>query len=71
MKFSPNTPVETTKPTIVVDAGLPVGLHRFRLVVVSANGRLSRPTEVVIDIQPARSVIRGRIQPTGPSNVGP
>ena len=34
--FTRGRPVETTTPTVVVDAGLPVGSHRFQLEVVDS-----------------------------------
>jgi len=71
VKFSANKPVETTNPTVVVDSGLPVGSHRFRLVVVTRDGRSSQPTEVVVTIERAGTVIPGGITPTGPTVVGP
>jgi len=39
-----------TVPDIVVDAGLPVGRHRFRLRVVTVSGLSSQPTEVEVSI---------------------
>lgn len=53
MKFEPNKPFESTKPTVVVDGGLPPGRYTFRLVVFNAAGRASQPTEVVITITPS------------------
>jgi hypothetical protein len=50
MWFEPNQPVETLRPTAVVDAGLPRGRHRFRLVVVNARGQKSRPSEVIVTV---------------------
>jgi hypothetical protein len=71
MTFSANKPVETTKPAVVVDGGLPVGLHRFQLVVVSTDGRSSQPAEVVVSIERTSPGIPGRITPTGPIGTGP
>jgi hypothetical protein len=51
----PNRPVETTQPTIVVDAGLPPGPHRFQLVVLDAHGNRSQATEVVVTVTAART----------------
>lgn len=50
MKFTPNVPVATRESTIVVDAGLPVGSHRFRLVVINDRGRESKPVEIIVRI---------------------
>jgi hypothetical protein len=72
MKFAPNLPVETTKPTVVVDSGLPTGQHRFQLVVVNAAGRQSQPAEVIVTIESTRPVFPGPITPLGPIDiVGP
>lgn len=54
--FRPNVPLVTRADFVRVDPGLPVGQHRFRLVVVDDHGNRSRPTEVVV------SVLR-RLQP--------
>lgn len=51
-KFAVNVPVPTTQPFVVVDAGLPVGLHRFRLVVTDQDKRASHPSEIVVQILP-------------------
>jgi len=37
-----------------VDAGLPVGDHKFQLVVVDSNDMRSEPVEVVVTIVPPR-----------------
>jgi hypothetical protein len=50
MRLALNHPVETTTSTLVVDAGLPVGAHRIRLVVVDDRGQRSKPTEIVIRV---------------------
>ena len=50
MKFTPNEPIETEEPTIAVDPGLPVGLHRFQLVVVNDRGQKSEPAEIAVTI---------------------
>ena len=61
---SSGTPQITREPTITVDAGLPVGRHRFRLEVVDAAGLRSAPDEAIVEVQ--RIIIDpGRI-PTGP-----
>lgn len=51
MKFSLNKPFETDQSAVEVDAGLPPGAYRFRLVVVNKTGRRSAPAEVVVTIQ--------------------
>jgi hypothetical protein len=60
MQLVPNQPVETTMPRLIVDAGLPPGTHRIRLVVVSARGQLSKPAEVAIRVLPRDTSDPGR-----------
>jgi hypothetical protein len=48
--FVVGTPVETTTSTMVVDAGLPVGNHRFSLTVFDTAGNASAPSEVVVQV---------------------
>lgn len=55
MKLTPNQPVVTREPKLVVDAGLPGGRYRFRLVVVDDRGRPSKPAEAVVTISPIQS----------------
>lgn len=50
-RFAPNQPIATQEPTIAVDAGLPVGRHRFRLVVLDSAGRQSTPHDAIVDVQ--------------------
>ena len=50
MQFRPNEPFESNEPTVVVDAGLPAGNHRFQLVVVGRSGRRSSPVEVIVSV---------------------
>jgi hypothetical protein len=53
-QFIKNTPVETTSATIEVTVNptnpLPIGKHKFQLVVVDDSGNISQPavTEVVV-----------------------
>ncbi|MGB8167343.1 MAG: hypothetical protein WCF18_07605 [Chthoniobacteraceae bacterium] len=48
MKFEPNRPIETSQAAAQVDAGLPVGRHRFQLIVVNSRGQSSKPSEAVV-----------------------
>jgi hypothetical protein len=64
-RFVINTPITTREPTVTVDAGLPIGRHGFRLVVVDARGVRSTAHDAVVDIQR----VVGPIGPVGP--VGP
>lgn len=50
-RFAIGQTVTTDQPTVVVDAGLPAGSHRFRLVVVDMAGNTSRPDEVLVVVQ--------------------
>ena len=50
-RFVVGTPQITREPTITVDAGLPVGRHRFRLEVVDASGLRSAPDEAIVEVQ--------------------
>lgn len=49
-RFVVNEPIRTAEPTVVVDAGLPVGEHRFQLVVTDSSGNSSRPDVVTVQI---------------------
>jgi hypothetical protein len=40
----------TEKPQITVDAGLPVGKHRFEVTAIYRDSRRSRPVEVAVTI---------------------
>lgn len=51
-RFEINTPITTRAATVTVDAGLPVGRHRFRLDVIDVQGRRSRtPGEAIVEVQ--------------------
>jgi hypothetical protein len=50
-KFEVRRPLTTREPTVVVDGGLPVGVHRFELIVVNAAGVKSAPDQVLVQIQ--------------------
>ncbi len=64
-RFDVRTPITTREPTIVVDAGLPIGRHRFRLEVIDAAGQRSAPDDAVVEVQ--RIIIDpGRIPTPGP-----
>lgn len=56
MRFETNRPIETAQSTIVVDAGLAPGEHRFQLVVVDSSGNRSRPAELIVTIVARRGV---------------
>ena len=50
-RFEVRTPITTREPAIAVDAGLPVGRHRFRLEVIDGAGLRSAPDEIVFEVQ--------------------
>ena len=52
--FAVNQPVATREPVVTVDAGLPVGTHRFQLVVQDDGGRSSVPVLVDVKVQRLR-----------------
>lgn len=82
-RFAVNTPITTREPAVTVDAGLPIGRHRFRLEVIDAVGRRSAPSDAIVEVQrvadsgpavpspigPTRPVVRpvAPIDTTGPS----
>lgn len=58
MTLEPNKPFESSRPAIVVDAGLRPGDYRFQLIVVNDQGQRSLPVEVVVTIEPSGIIIR-------------
>lgn len=50
-RFAVGQAIPGVEPVIVVDAGLPVGGHRFQLVVVDSAGRRSAPVEAVVTVR--------------------
>jgi hypothetical protein len=50
-QFAVGQSITTTTPTIVVDAGLAIGSHRFQLVVVDSAGLRSAADVQVVAIQ--------------------
>ena len=49
--FTVNQPIVTREPAITVDAGLPIGRHRFRLEVTDTAGLVSKPMEVIVTVR--------------------
>jgi hypothetical protein len=60
-RFVVNTPITTREATVVVDAGLPIGVHRFRLEVIDAAGNRSRPSDAIVQVQ---RIVVGPVIPT-------
>ena len=54
MRLEPGVPFRSPRPALTIDAGLPPGRHRFRLVVVNARGQESQPAEVTVTVLPFR-----------------
>jgi hypothetical protein len=71
VSFVAGKPFSTDTPGVVVDAGLPAGRHRFRLVVQDNGGISSQPAEIVVQVQ--RLIVPPVTGPviTGPVVVGP
>jgi hypothetical protein len=63
--FRRGVTITTDTPTVVVDPGLPVGVHRFELVVTDAAGNVSRPTQIAVSISGLTGPI-GPVRPTAP-----
>jgi hypothetical protein len=59
-RFVAGTPITSREPTMVVDAGLPVGRHRFRLEVFDSAGRRSAADDAIVEVQ------RLIVEPGGP-----
>ena len=56
-KFVVGQPIVTAVPSIVVDAGLPVGRHRFQLEVLTDTGQRSAPDVAVVEVQQSTLVV--------------
>lgn len=56
--------VRTAEPTVLVDAGLKAGRHRFRLVVVDEQGLESAPDEQIVEVG---DTLVPRAAPKGPA----
>lgn len=50
-RFAVGQAIRSVEPTIVVDAGLPAGAHRFQLEVIDSSGQRSAPAVAVVTIQ--------------------
>lgn len=53
--------VKTAEPVVTVDPGLPLGVHRFQLQVITADGR--RSSVDVVDVSVQRLQILEPLQP--------
>lgn len=52
--FKSENPVVTSKPFVLVDAGLPVGRYYFSLVVEDEHGNKSLPSTIIVTIKSNR-----------------
>lgn len=78
MHFDLNKTFDSPLPTVTVDGDLPIGVHRFQLVVEDATGQPSAPAFIDVLVlealppTPTGPVIVGPpTNPTGPVIVGP
>lgn len=67
VSFVRGRPLTTTKPTIEVDAGLPLGVHRFQLEVLTDDGRRSPADVVTVSVQ---RLVVGPFEPVVRPTVG-
>lgn len=65
--FRPGQTVTTREPRVTVDAGLPVGVHRFQLVVLTDSGQ--RSAGDVVQVSVVRTLIVEPVRPVEP--IGP
>jgi hypothetical protein len=63
-RFVVNEPVKSARPTIEVE-GLPLGRHRFELVVVNGAGKESAPVEMVVTVS-RDGIVRPPVPPIPP-----
>jgi hypothetical protein len=57
----------TREPVLAVDNRLEPGRHRFRLEVVDAGGRRSRPDELIVEVARVRGLPAAAVDPTLPA----
>ena len=54
-------PLDSDRPTVVVENALAFGRHRFALIVIDGDGRESMPDELVLEV-PEDEVERVRVR---------
>ena len=64
-RFAVGQAIRSVEPTIVVDAGLPAGAHRFQLEVIDSTGRRSAPAVAVVTITEKTNQKRNTKHKTG------
>ncbi|MDT4956096.1 MAG: hypothetical protein QOJ02_4234 [Acidobacteriota bacterium] len=50
-EFAPNKPVASAAPVVIVDQGLPLGIHVFQLQVQDDLGQVSEAVSVSVSIE--------------------
>ena len=65
-QFAVGKPVPTKEPSVVVDAGLAIGAHRFQLEVVTADGRRSAPVQSTVSVSLPMPPVPIHVPPPGP-----
>jgi hypothetical protein len=62
-------PLDSDRPTVVVENALAAGRHRFTLIVIDGDGRESLPDELVLEVR-GRTIVTptpGVLQPIEPN----
>ena len=62
--FRPGQTITTRTPRVTVDAGLPVGVHRFQLVVLTDTGQ--RSAADVVQVSVTRTQVVEPLRPVEP-----
>jgi hypothetical protein len=68
-RFQPGQTVKTREPVVTVDAGLPVGSHRFQLEVLTDTGQ--RSLADVVQVSVVRTPVLEPERPLEPLRPGP
>jgi hypothetical protein len=70
--FAPGRPIDSVRPTVLVENPLTIGRHRFTLTVVDDAGTESKPDELVLEVRgrstvgPLPGVVPPIVFPTAP-----
>ncbi len=70
-KFAVGQSLTTREPAVVVDAGLPAGIHRFQLIVVNERGVKSAADVAEVQVQASPTIPVIRISPVQPLPLRP
>ncbi len=49
--FAPGRPIDSVRPTVLVENPLTIGRHRFALTVLDVAGIESKPDELVLEVR--------------------